>query len=76
MSRLVTTYAIFSTEYVFPSSTVEEDITVAGVTVGNISSGDVVQKGRDLTEVLKQMLVKEIDVKAVAPSVTMFPSGI
>lgn len=58
------------------SSTVEEDITVAGVTVGNISSGDVVQKGRDLTEVLKQMLVKEIDVKAVAPSVIMSPSGI
>lgn len=63
-------------EQVKISSTVEKDIVVTGVSIGNISSGDVVEKGKDLTEVLQQLLVKELDVEVIFPTVSMFPSGI
>lgn len=45
-----------------------EDIQVEYTTVGNVTHGDTIAKGRSLTEVLKQLLQKVIDVKVVSDS--------
>lgn len=39
----------------------DEDLVVTGVTVGNYSDGNTISKGTSLKEVLKAMLTKEID---------------
>jgi hypothetical protein len=43
-----------------------EDINVEYTTVGNVTHGDTIAKGSSLTEVLKQLLQKVIDVKVVS----------
>jgi hypothetical protein len=52
-----------------------EDIQVEYTTVGNVTHGDTITKGSSLTEVLKQLLQKVIDVKVVSdPSLTVSSS--
>lgn len=43
-----------------------EDINVEYTTVGNVTHGDTIAKGSSLTEVLKQLLQKVIDVMVVS----------
>jgi hypothetical protein len=45
-----------------------EDINVEYTTVGNVTHGDTITKGSSLTEVLKQLLQKVIDVMVVSDS--------
>jgi hypothetical protein len=45
-----------------------EDINVEYTTVGNVTHGDTIAKGSSLTEVLKQLLQKVIDVVVVSDS--------
>jgi hypothetical protein len=45
-----------------------EDIQVEYTTVGNVTHGDTITKGSSLTEVLKQLLQKVIDVMVVSDS--------
>lgn len=52
-----------------------EELTVTGVTVGNFANGQTISKGTDVMSLLKQMLMKEIDVSAVLPKVTLSNSG-
>lgn len=43
--------------------TLEEDITPMGVSVGTLNNSSKLAKGASLTDVLKQMLIREIDAK-------------
>lgn len=52
-----------------------EKLTVTGVTVGNFTSGKEIPVGTNVMEVLKQMLMKEINVTANKPSVSIINSG-
>lgn len=52
-----------------------ENITVTGVTVGNLVSGNTISEGTDIMAVLKQILMKEIDVSKTNPSVTVKNTG-
>ena len=57
--------------------TLEEDITTMGVSVGTLSNGSKLAKGASLTDVLKQILIKEIDAAVGAkPSVTIGVTGV
>lgn len=47
----------------------DEDITVMGVNVGTLKNDTKLTKGMSLSEILKQMLIREIDVVAATPSV-------
>lgn len=47
----------------------DEEITVMGVSVGTLTNNSTLKAGMSLSEILKQMLIKEIDVKATNPSV-------
>lgn len=50
----------------------DEDLVVTGVTVGNYSDGKTISKGTSLKELLKAMLTKEIDCKVKStPKVTL-----
>jgi hypothetical protein len=49
----------------------ERDITVAGVTVGNFSSGDTLNKGTSITTILEDMLIKKIAATYAAPTGTL-----
>jgi len=50
----------------------DEDLVVTGVTVGNYSDGNTISKGTSLKEVLKAMLTKEIDCSVKStPKVTL-----
>lgn len=52
--------------------TLDEDLTVMGVTVGNLTDSKTIPAGTSLKDVLKQMLTKELDyVKGSAPSVAL-----
>lgn len=53
------------------NSTINKDITITGVNVGNLKDGDVISEGTSLTELLERMLRKTIGVRAVKPSVTL-----
>lgn len=55
--------------------TLEEDITTMGVSVGTLSNGSKLAKGASLTDVLKQILIKEIDVVATKPTVSLSMAG-
>ena len=55
--------------------TLEEDITTMGVSVGTLSNGSKLEKGASLTDVLKQILIKEIDVVATKPTVSLSMAG-
>jgi len=48
----------------------DDDITVMGVTVGNLSNGSTIAAGSSLSEILKKILMKTIDVVAVSPTTT------
>ena len=50
---------------------ITEDITVTGVTVGELTNGTVIKAGEDIMSVLRKMLVKEIGVTATLPYVTL-----
>lgn len=52
-----------------------ETLTVTGVTVGNFVNGKEIPAGTNVMDVLKQMLMKEIDVTATKPSVTISNTG-
>lgn len=55
----------------------DKDITVMGVTVGNLTNGSKLLKGKSLSEILQQILMKTIDAKVGAyPSVTLTATGI
>lgn len=45
-----------------------KDITVTGVTVGNLSNGATIPAGTDIMALLAQMLAKELGVSATKPS--------
>lgn len=47
----------------------DEDITVMGVSVGTLANNAKLTKGMSLSEILKKMLIREIDVVATKPSV-------
>jgi hypothetical protein len=49
----------------------ERDIIVAGVTVGNFSSGDTLNKGTSITTILEDMLIKKIAATYAAPTGTL-----
>ncbi len=46
----------------------DEEITVMGVTVGNLANGAKISSGSSLTEILKKILMKTIDAKAQNPT--------
>lgn len=50
---------------------IESGFTVLGGTVGNVSSGTKISGGTTVIELLKQILVKEADCKAVNPTCTL-----
>lgn len=52
-------------------STINKDITVAGVSVGTLKDGDVITEGTTLTNFLERMLRKTIGVSAIKPSVVL-----
>ena len=52
-----------------------KDITVTGVTVGNLADGATLTKGMTLDQILTQILMKEIDVQATNPSVKITSAG-
>lgn len=55
----------------------DEAITVMGVTVGNVTSGATIAKGKSLSDVLKMIFQKVIDAKVGSnPSVLLMASGI
>ena len=55
----------------------DADITVMGVTVGNLTNGKKLVKGSSLSQILKAILTKTIDAKVGAlPSVTLQATGI
>lgn len=45
-----------------------EDITVTGVTVGNLANGATIPAGTDIMSLLSQMLAKELGVSATNPT--------
>lgn len=45
-----------------------EDITVTGVTVGNLANGATIPAGTDIMSLLAQMLAKELGVSATKPT--------
>lgn len=49
----------------------DDTITVMGVTVGNLSNGSTIDAGSSLSEILKKILMKTIDVKATNPTTTV-----
>lgn len=49
----------------------EEDITVAGVTVGGLEDGDTINEGTTYTDLLKQMLVKRVPPTYVMPTANL-----
>lgn len=49
----------------------DENITVMGVTVGNLSNGSTITAGSSLSDILKKILLKTIDVTAVLPTTTV-----
>lgn len=51
--------------------TTDKAITVAGVSVGNLSNGTVIPEGTSLTKFLEMMLCKTIGVTSKKPSVTL-----
>lgn len=53
-----------------------QDITVMGVTVGNLTDKAVLKAGTSLSDILKQILVKEIDVNKTAPTTTIKVTGV
>lgn len=53
----------------------DEKVTVTGVTVGNFTSGKEIPAGTSISEILKQMLMKEIDVTATKPTSTLNLAG-
>lgn len=52
-----------------------KDITVTGVTVGNLADGTTLTAGMTLDQILTQILMKEIDVTATKPSVKITSTG-
>lgn len=57
--------------------TLEEDITTMGVSVGTLNNGSKLTKGASLTDVLKQILIKEIDAKVgLYPSTKINVTGV
>ncbi len=57
-----------STEDKSINVSLDDAITVMGVTVGNLSNGSTIDAGSSLTEILKKILMKTIDVKATTPT--------
>lgn len=55
----------------------DEAITVMGVSVGTLANGSTLKKGMSLSDILKQILIREIDAKVGArPSVKLNVSGV
>ena len=48
-----------------------DEITVTGVTVGNLANGKTIAAGTDIMSILSQMLMKELGVTATKPSATL-----
>ena len=42
-----------------------KDITISGVNIGNLKSGEVIEKGTTLTQFLEQLLIKALGVETV-----------
>lgn len=49
----------------------DEDITVMGVNVGTLENESILKKGMSLSEILKQILIREIDVTPIEPKVSI-----
>lgn len=49
----------------------KEDFEVVGVTVGNVTDGTIIPKGSNLTDILNQILKKEIAPTYIKPSVSL-----
>lgn len=55
----------------------DEAITVMGVSVGTLANGSTLKKGMSLSDILKKILIREIDAKVGAkPSVTIGVTGV
>lgn len=55
----------------------DETITVMGVSVGTLVNGSTLEKGKSLSEILKQILIREIDAKVGAyPSTKLNVTGV
>lgn len=55
----------------------DEAITVMGVSVGTLANGSTLTKGMSLSDILKKILIREIDAKVGAyPSVTVGVTGV
>lgn len=55
----------------------DEAITVMGVSVGTLANGSVLKKGLSLSEILKKILIREIDVKiGFYPTTTINVGGV
>ena len=68
---------VTSTDGVFTAETaLDADITVMGVTVGAIGNNVKLTKGMTLSEVLKKILIKEIDVNKTAPTTAINVTGV
>lgn len=52
-------------------ATLKENITVSGVTVGNLSPGTILEAGTSITEILKRMLVKVSKPVYSSPTVSV-----
>lgn len=57
------------------NTALDNDITVMGVTVGNLTDKAKLTKGMTLSQILQQILVKEIDVYTQNPYTTMKITG-
>lgn len=51
--------------------TLEKDITVRGVTVGNLKNGDVLKEGMTFTQFVEKLLVKQIPYNYVKPTISL-----
>lgn len=68
---------VTSADGVFTAETaLDADITVMGVTVGAIGNNVKLTKGMTLSEVLKKILIKEIDVNKANPTTTIKVTGV
>lgn len=68
---------VTSADGVFTAETaLDADITVMGVTVGAIGDSVKLTKGMTLSEVLKKILIKEIDVNKTNPTTVIKVTGV
>lgn len=68
---------VTSADSVFTVETaLDEDITAMGVTLGALANGGTLKKGMTLSQILKQLIVKEIDVNKTNPTTAIKVTGV